>query len=399
MVVERNQHPAAARDVYEFPDAQQQARLAALSRLGRGVAHDLNNILHVINSVADLLERRLPRDDPAIGELLGMLQRNIGRGKELTIGLLAFCGRETLRPVALSPNRLIADLTERLRQTVGRGVAVETHLAGSLWQVHADQAALERAILNLALNGRDAMPQGGKLTIETANVALGSAELAGAALEPGDYVAITIRDEGGGMSKDVMASAFEPYFTTKDSGHMVGLGLSQVYGFVRQSCGHVRIESAPAAGTAVTLFLRRLDEPQAALSNIVALGPKSAKARATPGLRGLRVLVVEDESLIGMLAEELLEQLGCRMTELVSSLPKALEMANRADIDFALLDVDVGGEPVYPLAQLLRARGVPFVFMSGYGGLEGAWAGHPIIQKPFDLAQLKLEIERALAGG
>ena len=133
-------------------------------------------------------------------------------------------------------------------------------------------------------------------------------------------------------------------------------------------------------------------------ANVVALGTKPARPGAR-GLAGLRVMVVEDESLIGMLAEDLLEQLGCRMVGLVSTISRALEMASTAEIDFALLDVDIAGEPVYPVATALQARGVPFIFMSGYGGLEGAWRGSPIVQKPFDMAQLRSEIERALAAG
>jgi CheY-like chemotaxis protein len=244
------------------------------------------------------------------------------------------------------------------------------------------------------------MPTGGKLTIETANATLDAAGMAGA--RSGQYISIAIRDEGTGMSEEVLARAFDPYFTTKDSTPLSGLGLSRVYGFVRQSGGHLRIDTEAGRGTTITLYLPRLLEGEPAIDdvaqpNVVVFGAKPAKGRSALRLQGLRVLVVEDESLIGMLAEDLLEQLGCRMVGLVSSLDKALEMAKRAEIDFALLDVDLGGEPVYPVARALQARSIAFAFMSGYGGLEGDWREWPVIQKPFDLAQLRREIERAIS--
>ena len=181
---------------------------------------------------------------------------------------------------------------------------------------------------------------------------------------------------------------------------MIGLGLSRVYGFVTQVRGHITVDSVPGEGTRVTLYLPRHQQPagDTGAPKVVPLGAKSARQQAPASLAGLRVLVVEDESLIGMLAEDLLEQLGCRMVGLVSSIGRALEIAKSAEVDFALLDVDIGGEPVYPVARALEAKGVPFLIMSGYGGLDGPWRGRPIVHKPFDLEQLKKEIERALRG-
>lgn len=369
----------------------QQEKLEALARMGGGMAHDFNNILHVIKTATEMLRRKLPHADPEMRDLLDMLTRNAERGTGLTREMLAFAGRQTLQPAAVNANRLIADMQDRLRQALGRGPQIDTALSGSLWQAHADPAELETAILNLAKNAREAMPGGGKVTIETANVTL----------EQTDYVAIAVRDSGCGMDAATLARAFDPYFTTKEAGPMTGLGLSRVYGFVKRTGGRIRVDSAPGAGTTVTLCLPRPGEAElqkARPENVVALGAKPSRARAAVALAGLRVLVVEDESLIGMLAEDLLEQLGCRMVGLVSSLGRALEMARSADIDFALLDVDIGGEPVYPVALALQARGVPFAFMSGYGGLEGPWQRRPLIQKPFDLLQLKSEIERAVSG-
>jgi CheY-like chemotaxis protein len=372
-------------------------KLEALAQLTGGVAHDFNNVLQVIQSAVELLRRRLVQADPDTARLVDMVKRNADRAAGLTRRLLAYSGRQPLEAKPVNPNRLIADMPDRLRQAVGGSVAVETVLGGGLWWVVADPGELETAILNLASNGRDAMPTGGTLTIETRNVA-----------SNGEQVAIIVRDTGIGMTSDVVARAFDPYFTTKDIGHGTGLGLSQVYGLVKQLKGEVTIESALHHGTTVTIRLPRLAaaevtemtaEPRAAAADAVA---SLAAARSPQGagsgkkLAGLRVLVVEDESLIGMLVEDLLEQLGCHMVGLVSSVDKALDMAARADIDVALLDVDLGGDPVYPVAAALQARGVPFVFMSGYGGLDAQWRSRPSVQKPFELSQLKQEVERAL---
>lgn len=388
MTADRKQQPLGLQEGAGPANAGER-KLEALAGFSTGVAHDLNNLLHVIKTATELLRRRLGEGNAEYAELLGMVQRNADRATSLTQELLAFSARQPLRPVVLNANRLVADMTDKLRHAAGRAVAMDTVLAGGLWPVRADAAELETALVNLVRNGRDAMPGGGKLTIETANVARGGR----------DYVAISVCDQGIGMSEEILARAFDPYFTTKEKAPMTGLGLSRVYGFIRQSEGELHIESQPGAGTTVTLFLPRLTQAEQADSNVLSFGAKPAPAAPARGLAGLRVLVVEDESLIGMLAEDLLEQLGCRMIGSVSSLGKALEMAKRAELDFALLDVDLAGEPVYPVAQALQARGVPFLFMSGYGGLDGPWRGRPIVQKPFDLPQLKREIERALSLG
>lgn len=386
----------------EASDARQE-RLDALGRLAGGIAHDFNNVLHVIGNAAELLRTKINVQDAEAVRLLAMLKHNAARGSRLTRDLLAFSGRQPLEPAPVNPNRIIANMQDRLRDAIGRRVPVETVLEGSLWQVSADAEELDTAILNLALNARDATTGPGKIVIETANAKIDQVRGAQAGLAPGEYVTITVRDDGQGMTESILANAFEPYFTTKTSGAATGLGLSRVYGFVRQTNGHIRIESALDAGTAVTIYLPRMlpgapEIPEAELADtkVVSLNAPAARVRHQ-NLQGLRVLVVEDESLIGMLAEDFLEQLGCRMVGLISSLGKALEAARSAEVDFALLDVDIGGEPVYPVAVALEARGIPFVFMSGYGGLDNAWRSRPIVQKPFELEQLKREMTRALS--
>ena len=388
------------------PDPRTEAveghRLSALARLSGGMAHDFNNILHVIKNATDLLRLKLPQPDADIARLLDMLSRNAEGGRRLTRELLAFAGRQPLAPAPLNANRLIADLQHRAREVLGRQLQLEVVLGGSLWHVEADPTELEAAILRLVQNARDAMGVAGNVTIETANVSLAETPAIPALIPAGDYVCVSVRDQGAGIAQEALPRIFEPYFTTKEGTPMAGLGLSRVYGFVTQMQGRVAVESRQGHGTTVKLYLPRYgaaDSPAGEREqNVVPLGAKPARPGAR-GLPGLRVLVVEDESLIGMLAEDLLEQLGCRMAGLVSSVGGALDAVKSSEIDFALLDVDIGGEPVYPVALALQARGVPFLFMSGYGGLDDAWRGRPIVQKPFDVDQLKREIERALSAG
>jgi len=369
-----------------------QDKLDALVRLSGEVAHDFNNILHVIRNAVELLRSKIPPADPEAARLLDMLSRNAARGSRITRELLAVAARQPLNLVAVNASRVIADMQHVLRDTLGRSVQVETSLGGSLWPVYADAKALEAMVFKLAENSRDAMGGAGTIAIETANQRIDEARAAPSGIPAGDYVCIAVRDSGVGMSAETLRRAFDPYFTTKDHGPLTGLGLSHVHGLVRQLGGRIVVESAPGAGTTVRIFLPRFDAAAGEERRVVPLSPSAAPK----SLEGLRVLVVEDESLIGMLAEDLLEQLGCRMVGLVSSVGKALELAKSAELDLALLDVDIGGEPVYPVASALLKRGVPFLFMSGYGGLEEPWRGRPIVQKPFDLDQLRREIERAL---
>lgn len=382
---------------------EQSQRLEALAHLSGEVAHDVNNSLQVIKSVGEILRRRLPPESDVAG-LVDMLTRNSDRVASLMRRLLAFSGRLSHEHKTLNANKLIHDIAGQAQANpASTRFAVEVLPGPALWWISVDPGELRSALLNLADNAREALSQGGTLTFETANVSVDKGMIGGAAAR-GEYVSIAVRDNGVGMTPEVMARVFDPYFTTKETGHGVGLGLSQVYGFVKQSKGHIEIESTPGRGTKVTLYLPRVSAPDVADSSEEAQSPsvhlvgKAPESDAARGVAGLRVLVVEDASPVGMLAEGLLHQLGCNMIGLVSNVHKALEMAEREKIDLALLDVDLGGEPVYPVAEALQARGVPFVFMSGYGRLEQPWNNRPIIQKPFELAQLKSAIEIALGG-
>src|SRR6516165_4989708 len=237
--------------------ALQSQKMEAVGQLTGGVAHDFNNLLTSILGTADLLIQRddLPEDVRA--HLLSII-RSADRGASLTQRLLAFSRRQALEPREIDINRLVGGMSELLRRTLGEGVSIETILAGGLWQTFIDTNQLESALLNLAINARDAMPRGGKLTIETGNTYLDDEYAAmNAEVTAGQYVLVAVTDSGHGMPADVMARAFEPFFTTKAEGQGTGLGLSQVYGFVKQSGGHIKIYSEPGEGTSVKVYLPR----------------------------------------------------------------------------------------------------------------------------------------------
>ena len=249
------------RDGPELPGTiEQSRRLEALARLSGEVAHDVNNALQVVRNAVEILRRRLPSAETDVAGVVDMLARNSERAASLMLRLLAFSGRLPLEPRATDANQLIAKMADQLREAAGTGgVAVETALGDGLWWISADADRLQSAMLSLASNGRDAMPRGGTITIETRNVCIEKSAIANVnAVPPGEYVSITVRDNGTGMTPEVLGKVFDPYFTTKESGFGIGLGLSQVYGFMKQSNGHIDVTSSPGRGTSVTLFFPRM---------------------------------------------------------------------------------------------------------------------------------------------
>jgi PAS domain S-box-containing protein len=390
------------RDLTEKRDAEarllQAQKMEAVGELTGGVAHDFNNLLTVISGNIEVLRRRLPPDaDDNLGRLINSALRGVERAALLTHRLLAFARRQPLDPKALSVNALISSTSELLHRTLGESIAIETVLAGGLWSVFADANQLENALLNLAVNARDAMPRGGKLTIEAANIYLDDKYAADAEVSPGQYVGIFVSDTGTGMAPEVVAKAFEPFFTTKEVGQGTGLGLSQVYGFVKQSGGHVRIYSELGAGTTVKLFLPRYYQP----GNIAEIPPA---AEATPQARGETILVVEDDPDVRSFAVHLLRELGYRVIEAAngSSGLRLLE-ANR---EIALLFTDVGlpgGMNGRQLADEARRRriGLKVLFTSGYarnaivhhGRLD---PGVELIVKPFTYVTLAAKVRSVL---
>jgi PAS domain S-box-containing protein len=395
---------ALARETQERQRAEgilrQAQKMDVLGRLTGGIAHDFNNMLGVIVGSLEILQWRLKTDDPKIIEPIRAAIQAATRSAALTHGLLAFSRQQPLEPKPIDANRLVAGMSGLLNRTLGENIAIETVLSAGLWAVTADVNQLENALLNLAVNARDAMPQGGKLTIETSNTYLDEA-YAGAHSEvtPGQYVMIAVSDTGMGMSAETIERAFEPFFTTKEVGRGTGLGLSQVYGFIKQSAGHIKIYSEQGEGTTVKLYLPRsvADTLKAPEQRTVPRPPVEARSE--------KILVVEDnELLLGSVASMLRDQ-GYQVLT-ASSGVAALELLDM-EKDVCLLFTDVGlpgGVSGRQLADEARRRrsGLVVLFTTGYtrnaiihhGKLD---SGIELIGKPFTYAALLAKIERLLA--
>ena len=240
---------------------RQAQKMEAVGQLTGGIAHDFNNMMAVVLSGLTLLEKRLAKGDTDVSKYVSAAREGANRAVVLTQRLLAFSRRQPLSPQALNANQMVSEMSEILRGTLGEVINLETVLAGGLWKVHADANQLENAVINLAVNARDAMPEGGRLTIETANCHLDDAYASEHGIRAGQYVMVAVTDTGSGMTPEVLAKAFEPFYTTKEVGKGTGLGLSQVFGFVKQSEGHVKIYSEPDHGTAVKIYLPRMYGP------------------------------------------------------------------------------------------------------------------------------------------
>ena len=389
------------RDLTEKRVAEERLRQAqkmeAIGQLTGGVAHDFNNLLTVIGGNLETLQRRLKEGgNESLLRLTNAATRATSRAAVLTHQLLAFSRRQPLEPRSISTNALIGGVSEMLRRTLPESIAIETVLAGGVWPIFADANQLENSLLNLAVNARDAMPDGGKLTIEAANVYLDDSYAATADVVSGQYVGIFVSDTGTGMPEEVVAKAFEPFFTTKEVGQGTGLGLSQVYGFVRQSGGHVRIYSEVGAGTTVKLYLPRLHEP-------VSTETQPA-VPAVPRGHGEMILVVEDQADVRSFSVEMLQELGYRVLAASDGMT-ALRMID-AHPDVALLFTDIGlpgGMNGRRLAdEALRRRALlKVLFTSGYarnaivhhGRLD---PGVQLITKPFTFAALGAKIRQVL---
>ncbi len=380
---------------------RQAQRMEAIGQLTGGIAHDFNNLLTVITGNIEALQRRLAeRDEPRLERLASAAQRGAERGALLVHRLLAFSRSQPLEPKSISINSLITGMSDMLRRTLGETIMIETVHAGGLWPTFVDATELESALLNLAINARDAMPDGGRLTIEAANVFLDETYAAEVEITPGQYVGIFVSDTGTGMPPDVIAKAFEPFFTTKELGAGTGLGLSQVYGFIRQSGGHVKIYSEVGAGTTVKLYLQRHIEPSAK-AEPAGTGP------ATPQGHGETILVVEDDGDVRAFTVEMLKELGYNVLAVTDG-SSALRMLD-AHREIMLLFTDVGlpggmnGRQVADEAQR-RRNNLKVLFTSGYarnaivhhGRLD---PGVELLSKPFTYASLGARVRRVLDSG
>lgn len=364
---------------------QQMQRLEAVGQLTAGVAHDFNNLLTVILTGASFLERDLAKADLDKARTRLTHIREAGeRGAKLTSQLLAFSRRQRLEPVALNLNRTLAGLEELLRRTLGGNVSVRLDLDQALWQAMTDPTQTEMIILNLAINARDAMPEGGQLTLTTRNTRINGRPHRPEDPDPGEYVMLSIRDTGCGMSDDVLAKVFEPFFTTKDIGKGSGLGLAQVFGFAKQSGGGVRIDTTPGRGTEVAVYLPAVkeevvDEPAAAV-----LSQSSSESG-----RNRTVLLVDDDHLVRDMLGDVLRQYGYQVRQAHSG-EQALALLDD-EIDLLLTDFAM---PEFNGAQLaLAAREryprLPVVFLTGYAELQGLeLPGSLVIQKPVQADEL-----------
>jgi CheY-like chemotaxis protein len=357
-------------------------------------------LLQVISGNLYLLQQRVEkRSYTDLGRLIERGILGTHRAATLTQRLLAFSRRQPLDPKALDINRLVTGMSDLLQRSLGETISIETVLAAGLWRSFADASELENALLNLAVNARDAMPEGGTLTIETANARVDDAYAAsnGEAI-PGEYVMIAVIDTGTGMTGEVIAKAFEPFFTTKDAGQGTGLGLSQVYGFVKQSGGHVKIDSKPSEGTTVRIYMPRLiGEPQEKID-------QAARSSLVAGTREEMILVVEDDEDVRANTTTMLRELGYGVLEAPDG-PGALRiLEGRSDIELLFTDIGLpGGVNGRQLADKARLRTphLRVLFTSGYarsavvhkGRLD---SGVELLSKPFTLAQLSARVRQIL---
>jgi len=365
------------------------------------VAHDFNNLLTIIMGNLETLERSLQSPTLEKGRLARAAAnalRGAQRAAALTQRLLAFSRRQPLDPKPVDVSRLVSSMSDLLRRTIDEQIAIEAVLAGGLWRAHVDPNQLEVAILNLAVNARDAMPDGGKLTIETANAYLDEGYAAAQAeVVPGQYVVICVSDTGIGMSKQVLERAFEPFFTTKEVGQGTGLGLSQVYGFVKQSGGHIKIYSEPQQGTTVKLYLPRLHGDGDAYGDTEQRPlPRSAAAET--------ILVVEDDDDVRAYTKEILRELGYGILEAATAHAALRLLEQHAEIDLLFTDVGLpGGMNGRQLADEARKRrpDLKILFTTGYarnaivheGRLD---PGVQLVTKPFTYAAVGAKLRDIL---
>jgi PAS domain S-box-containing protein len=375
-------------------DAQ---RMEAIGQLTGGVAHDFNNLLQVIRGNLELLQTSVQGDGRAEARLRNALY-GAERAAQLTRQLLAFARRQPLAPKVVNLSRLVSDMADLLRRTLGESIEVETVVAGGLWNTIADPAQVESALLNLALNARDAMPGGGRLTVEITNASLDEAYVrAVGELAAGQYVMLAVTDTGEGMSEEVRNRVFEPFFTTKVDGKGTGLGLSMVYGFVKQSRGHIQIYSEPGHGTTVKIYLPRSRQAEDA--------PQPAPAPSAASDQSRTILVVEDEEAVREAALAMMDELGYRRLEAADAEAALAIVEGGAQVDLVFTDVVMPGPlRTREFAQRLKTLrpDLPVLFTSGYtdnaiihqGRLD---EGVHLISKPYAKADLARRIAQLLA--
>ena len=394
-----------AEDVTEQRQLEEQLRqsqkLEAIGRLAGGVAHDFNNMLTAIGGYTALALDHAPDGSELHGDL-EEIRKATDRATLLTRQLLAFSRKQMLVPELLNLNGVVLELESMLRPLIGEDVELTTRLDPALGPIEADPGQLHQVVMNLVVNARDAMPMGGRVSIETANADVGAND---EGIEPGRYVTLTVRDSGEGIDEATLGQIFEPFFTTKESGKGTGLGLATVYGIVKQSGGYVAVDSEVGRGSAFTIYLRRADGivqqqqpalPLAPPEPVVASEPAAAEATT--------VLVVEDEEVIRGLVDQVLRGEGYEVI-LAADGDEALERARDARIDLLVTDLTMPGIGGRELAERLRADrpGLKVMFMSGFADSDTFSGGQipaatAFLEKPFTFAQMTERVRSLVAG-
>jgi nitrogen-specific signal transduction histidine kinase/CheY-like chemotaxis protein len=375
-----------------LPKADQQKQMEAVGQLTGGIAHDFNNMLQGVVGGLAMARRQIGRGQPERAARYLDVAHGAAEGAAgLTQRLLAFARRQRLESRPVDADALIAGMADLIRRAMGPGIEVELRLRDGAGVVLCDPNELESALLNLCINARDAMPEGGRLAVATREVRLSAADVGNGEAMPGTYAEISIADSGTGMPPEVVARVFEPFFTTKPLGQGTSLGLSQVWGFVRQSEGLVRIESAPGRGTTVRLLLPLHEGRPPATAEPLSPALPSASARGT-------VLLVDDEDVVRGPAAERLRELGLAVLEARDG-PEALRvLASSPPPDLLVTDVGLpGGMNGRQVAEAARERlsGLPVLFITGYAG-TALPPGVEVIGKPFDLETLARRVQAVL---
>ncbi|WP_245266206.1 CHASE3 domain-containing protein [Mesorhizobium sp. L103C119B0] len=376
---------------------RQMQKMEAVGQLTGGIAHDFNNMLAVIISAMNLAQRKLTRGEHDIMKFIEAATDAATRAANLTSRLLAFSRQQPLAPQVVDANRLVAGMSDLLRRALGETIRIETVLAGGLWKTHADSSQLENAILNLAVNARDAMGEDGKMTIETANSHLDEGYAAThAEVKAGQYVMIAVSDTGAGMPADVMERAFEPFFTTKPVDKGTGLGLSQVFGFVKQSGGHVKIYSEPGQGTTIRIYLPRFFGPEEAAISSERAGNPPVPVTET-------ILVVEDDPRVRASTTDAMRELGYTVIHAASGQEALEKLGDNPGVALMFTDIVMPVMNGRKLAEeaLARMPKLKVIFTTGFtrnAVFHNGVLDHDVhfLAKPFTIEQLAAKLRDVL---
>lgn len=380
---------------------RQMQKMESIGQLTGGIAHDFNNMLAIVIGSLDMAQRRFDEAPAKAKDYIDNAIDGARRAAQLTARLLAFSRQQPLEPRAIDTNKLVGGMSELLRRTIGEHIAIETVLAGGLWPAFIDAGQLENAVLNLCVNARDAMPDGGKLTLETNNTHLDERYAAEHdEVTAGQYVVLCITDTGTGMPPHVIERAFDPFYTTKGVGKGTGLGLSQVFGFVKQSGGHIKIYSEPDQGTTVKLYMPRHFGAASTLSDAKAGTVEIPRARD-----GETVLVVEDEERVRHMSVDALRSLGYTVVQASDGMQALAVLAIQPRVDLLFSDIVMPGMNGRELADTAREQRstLKVLFTTGYtrnavvhnGVLD---PGVAFISKPFGIDQLAVKVRQVLDG-